>query len=104
MYAERDAVVKKIISIFLTVLMITSVSIGFDYTCYADQPTVFVSSNSIKAKSGQRVKIPIKIKNNTGLLGFKLTFSYDAEKMKPETIEYGDCFDSGLQDNIEGDA
>lgn len=92
----------------------TENSQGYDlYTCvvcndsYKTNYTslgIIIEGEKIKAKSGQRVKIPIKIKNNTGLLGFKLTFSYDAEKMKPETIEYGDCFDSGLQDNIEGDA
>lgn len=73
------------------------------FTAYASSgATVYTSSISLNA--GQTIKIPILIKNNTGLAGAKLTFTYDADVMTPISVENGDVFSSGIQDNIEGDA
>lgn len=68
----------------------------------AIQPTVY--ADSINTNAGQTVRIPVLISNNTGMAGAKLQFSYDETKLTPISVESGDVFSNGLQDNIEGDA
>lgn len=87
------------ISILLIVtLLATSVFSAFATT----NPNIF--ANAVIAKAGETVKIPVEISNNSGLAGLKLKFDYDDTKLTPTSVEAGDSFVGGFQDNIDGDA
>ncbi len=82
------------------VLLLTSVAV----VAYAQtQPTVY-SQGITAVSAGETVQIPVYIKDNPGLMGFMLTFDYDAEVLTPVSVNYGSIISGGLQDNIEGDA
>lgn len=63
-----------------------------------------VSIGSIEAKAGETCKIPVYIKNNTGLLTVRLCFNYDAEVLTPVSVECGEIISGGLEDNIDSTA
>ena len=90
----------------------TSTTQGYTtYTCavcgetykadYFDPATVY--SEEISATAGQTVKVPVMIRDNAGIMGWKLTFDYDTDVLTPLSVEYGEVISGGLQDNIEGD-
>ena len=88
-----------LLPIALSIILIVS---GL-FTVYASgNATVY--ADSISANAGQTVRIPIMIKNNSGLAGTKLIFKYDYSALTPISVEAGDAFTSGIQDNIDGDA
>lgn len=62
-----------------------------------------VFSDITSATAGSTIKVPVSIKNNTGILGWKLTFDYDTDVLTPISVDYGDVISGGIQDNIEGD-
>lgn len=94
---------QKLISLLFGVcISLLIATVGILSIFAATQPTVY--ADSINANAGQTVRIPILISNNSGLAGAKLQFSYDETKLTPISVESGDVFSSGLQDNIEGDA
>lgn len=94
---------KKSISLLFGVCIVLLIAtVGILSIFAAMQPTVY--ADSINANAGQTVRIPVLISNNSGLAGAKLQFSYDDTKLTPISVESGDVFSSGLQDNIEGDA
>lgn len=67
----------------------------------ADGPTVYGSAT--QALAGEQVRVPVMIKSNTGLLGFKLSLDYDPSVVTPLSVESGPVTNGGLQDNIDGD-
>lgn len=88
-----------LLSIALSIILIVSRL----FTAYAlGNATVY--ADSIRANAGQTVRIPIMIKNNSGLAGTKFIFKYDYSVLTPISVEAGDAFTSGIQDNIDGDA
>ena len=95
-----------------SVVQATADSRGYTaYTCstcgdtynadYFDSATVY--SDFSDATAGSTIRVPVSIKNNTGILGWKLTFDYDKDVLTPISVEYGDVISGGIQDNIEGD-
>lgn len=93
---------KRAISLFLPVVMILSITVGLDFSVLAQaNPTVY--SDFTDAVAGSTIRVPVSIKNNTGILGWKLTFDYDKDVLTPISVEYGDVISGGIQDNIEGD-
>lgn len=98
---------KKIISFALSLVMMLSIFAGADVSVYSQEigksnsPVVY--SDMTNATAGETVRVPISIKNNTGILGWKLTFDYDTDVLTPVSVECGEVISGGLQDNIEGD-
>ncbi len=87
----------------LCIISIIAVStVGIMTSVAQDVGTVY--ADNISTNAGESVRIPVLIKNNAGLAGAKLLFTYDADVLTPISVDAGDVFDSGLQDNIEGDA
>lgn len=95
-----------------SVVQATADSRGYTtYTCstcgdtynadYFDAATVYSDFSS--ATAGSTIRVPISIKNNTGILGWKLTFDYDTDVLTPISVDYGEVISGGIQDNIEGD-
>lgn len=93
---------KKILSIYLSVIILFSAVWGLNIFVYAQEPAT-VYSNFKEAKAGEQIRVPVSIKNNTDILGWKLSFEYDKAILTPVSVENGDVFVGGLQDNIEGD-
>lgn len=95
---------KKAISLILSVVMLFSITAGIDLSALAQvNPTVFSEIDMDKVNAGETIRVPVSIKNNTGILGWKLTFDYDADVLTPISVDYGDIISGGIQDNIEGD-
>lgn len=90
-------------SIFLSLTLSLALILTNVFTAFAiTNPIVYADDISVKA--GNTIKIPVRISNNTGLAGVKLSFNYDDTKLIPMSVEAGNVFTGGLQDNIEGDA
>lgn len=82
--------------------MLFSMVLGLNVSVYA-QDAVTVYSDFKNANAGGQIRVPISIKNNKDILGWKLVFEYDKDILTPVSIENGDVFVGGLQDNIKGD-
>mgnify|MGYP002510615359 CR=1 FL=1 len=95
-----------------SVVQATEIHQGYKiYTCtmcgdtynadYFDAASVYSDVSS--ATAGSTIRVPVSIKNNTGILGWKLTFDYDTDVLTPISVDYGEVISGGIQDNIEGD-
>lgn len=83
---------KKIISI-LTVLLATILIFQINIVAFASQvPTV--SSDDIVLTEVETL-IPVKIKNNSGLMGYKITVKYDKTKLQVCSVTKGDVCNKG---------
>lgn len=87
---------KKIIialsAVFLSI-MFTVVSFA------AETPVIYSDSVSV---SGDELIVSVKIKDNCGIMGFKLSFTYDKDILKPERAVNGLVLKNGLfNDSIE---
>lgn len=54
-----------------------------------------IYAESITAVKGETVLIPVKIKNNSGIMGFKITVTYDREELQSPTVNRGTLTRSG---------
>ncbi len=95
---------KKIISLFMTLLLIIQVSVPISVYAETENeyPSVYMFSKTLQL--GETVKLPISISHSSNLLGFKLIFDYDKDVLTPVSVDYGELMSGGLQDNIDGDA
>ena len=75
-----------------------------DATDTRNVETTTVYSDSISAVAGSEISVPVRIKNNSGVMGFALEFEYDSTVLTPVSVEKGSLITSGLDDNIQGDA
>lgn len=80
---------KKLISIVIAILLVFQVNI---IVFAAEKPTV--SANKVTLTEKEAL-IPVEIKNNTGLMGYKLTVKYDATKVEICSITKGDVCAKG---------
>lgn len=90
-----SALVLSIVMMFSSVYLISG---------NADEGRTIYSNNLTDVKVGDTLHIPIYLKNNDGILGFKLNFSYDENVFEAVSVDNGAVFSGGLQDNIDGDA
>ena len=91
---------KKFISIVLCVVLVfASMSIAANAA-----GAVNIVLGTTNATAGGTVRVPVRLLNNSGVLGFKLIFKYDSKVLTPISVEYGAAIENGLQDNIEGDS
>ncbi len=75
-----------------------------DATDTRNVETTTVYSDSISAVAGSEISVPVRIKNNSGAMGFALEFEYDSTVLTPVSVEKGSLITSGLDDNLLGDA
>lgn len=62
---------------------------------------VIYSDDEIKTEYGeQQLIVPLYIKHNMGLLGYTLTFEYDATVLEPVSAKAGSAFGGSFSDNI----
>ncbi|MBR2884829.1 MAG: hypothetical protein IKB93_08550, partial [Clostridia bacterium] len=98
---------KKAKSLVLMIVFIVSVIQSFGITSMAaSNPTVY--SPAVEATAGEELRVPVYIKDNTGIVGWGLTLGYDENVLTPKSIEYGSSYGTvitgGMQNNIGGDA
>lgn len=61
-----------------------------------------VYSDVSDAMAGRTICVPIKIRNNTGFMGFSLRFEYDKDVLNPIAVSADEALSSGmLNDSIE---
>lgn len=102
MFGGRNLNLKKLIAIVVCLAVLLSSVIVTNVFVYAENSATVYSEN-ITASAGETVKVPVMIKDNAGIMGWKLTFDYDTDVLTPLSVEYGEVISGGLQDNIEGD-
>lgn len=56
--------------------------------------TMEVSIETVKAKAGEEIEVPIRLKNNPGITSMRLTLDYDAEALKMIDFSFGEALAS----------
>ncbi len=95
---------KKGISLILSLVLMLSSTLFFESSVFANDNITIYSNYSESVTAGGALKLPVYINNNSGFMGFRINIGYDSEVLTPVSVEYGDVFSSGLQDNIDSDA
>lgn len=95
MAKKHLAILLSMIVIFVSTGILAAGAISADVSVYSP-PTDIVA--------GDNIKIPVYIKNNSGILGFKLIVNYDSDVLTPVSVDLGKVLSGGLQDNITGDS
>ena len=95
--------IRKIVSIIISICLIFSCV----YTCGipASALTAYsvYSDSNIQATAGQTVSIPVRISNNSGLMGYDMSFTYDDKVLIPVSVTRGSIMTDGFfEDDIEG--
>ncbi|MGN0178430.1 MAG: cohesin domain-containing protein [Monoglobaceae bacterium] len=81
--------VLNVVSIFLAVLFGLSISVC---AFAADKPCVY--AESVQTEAGEIINVPVLIKNNSGIMGTKITVSYD-DGLEILDVQKGEVFSSG---------
>lgn len=81
---------KKIITILLSILLVLQCNI---IAFAAD--TVTVSADKVSLTQDEPTLIPIKIENNNGIMGFKMTVEYPADKLDVKSVSKGEITAKG---------
>lgn len=55
-----------------------------------------VFSENIKSSPGKSITVPVRLKNNKGIMGFKISVEYPDEQLKPKDISSGSLTTEGL--------
>ena len=80
---------KKIISLFMSILML--MLCVFQINVLADENAPMIIVESVSDSPGATVDVAVKVKNNPGILGATLTFTYDKELTLADATA-GDAF------------
>ena len=88
---------KKILSLIISLVLILIISVnGFAVK------TATVYAGDINALPGDAIFIPIQIKDNPGLMGFKITVSFDSKVLTPRVVSRGTVTEKGMFENSVG--
>ena len=86
---------KKVLAVFLCLA-----SLFFSTTAYAAQ-TAEIYADDMVVSEGETIIFPVNIKNNKGIMGFKLTFTYDTSCFNVVTVDRGELTENGnFNDNL----
>lgn len=81
---------KKIIS----VLLFAAIIFNFNIYYFAAEP-VSVKADDVALLQNQERSIPVKIENNSGIMGFKITVEYPVDKIDVKSVSRGDITSKG---------
>ena len=81
---------KKVISVLLFTLMILNYNI-----CSLAAEPVLVQADDVSLVQNQKISIPVKIENNSGIMGFKITVEYPVDKIAIKSVSRGDITSQG---------
>lgn len=85
---------KKLFCIMFSVLFLLNFTTAFAEA----KPEIY--SDTVYATQGETVTVPIKIRNNTGIMGFRLTFTYPDKFESPEVLRGALLSEGLLNDSI----
>ena len=88
----------KVIGMALCIVMLAGI---IPVTTLAVQSNT-ISAETVSANPGDTIKIPIKISENTGLMGFSINFSFDASALEIVDVEKSDVLSAGMFDDSVG--
>lgn len=81
---------KKVISVLLFTFMILNYNI-----CSLAAEPVLVQADDVSLVQNQEISIPVKIENNSGIMGFKITVEYPVDKIAIKSVSRGDITSQG---------
>lgn len=88
---------KKIFALIVSLVLIWIFSaVGFA----SKSPTVYISD--VNAKPGDALFIPIQIKDNPGIMGFRVTLKYDPNVLTPRAVSKGTVTQAGMFEDSVG--
>lgn len=85
---------KKLIAVTVLLLLITT-------TAFAAN-TAEVYAETVTATTDKAILIPVKIKNNTGIMGFKITVNYDKSVLTSPKVIKGSITKNGMMNDSIG--
>lgn len=68
----------------------------FGFVASAAESVTVYSDSPLSTKQGEELTVPINVKNNSGLMGFRITVNYPDEQLKLKNISSGSVTKSGL--------
>lgn len=99
-YVEVE-VVKKIFKSVISLFLAVAVTFLFGTVCFAKSGAELYSE-SFTAQAGENVSIPVYIKNNPGIMGYKIIVTYDKNVFTPVKVTRGTVLTGGMfNDNID---
>ena len=87
---------KKILTVLLSVVLILLACVNAGALSSAD-----IYGDDIKTTPGSKISIPVYIKNNPGLMGYKIRISYDSSAITPIAVTQGTTLKGGMFDNSD---
>lgn len=98
---KNSLICKKILLFILIIAILVSNISMFSLSSNAANNTINVSSAVTEVDSNNRFKVVVSFSNNSGLMGYKMLFSYDSTAVTPISVAQGKDFTAGqLTDNI----
>lgn len=88
-------VIKKIISLCLVIACVCS----FAVTAFAAKPNR-VFAEDVDAVGKSSISVPVKIENNSGIMGFKIIITFDSSALTPVSVSKSKMLKGMLNDSI----
>lgn len=88
---------KKIAAIFIALTL----ALAFAIPSFAVETSNRVYGDEISAKAGETIKIPVKIENCSGFMGFEINVTYDSNVLTPISAVKGSILTGMMDDSIE---
>ena len=94
---------QRVLSIILTLCLMFSCVFICGIPASALTAYSVYSDSNIQATASQTVSIPVRISNNSGLMGYDMNFTYDDKVLTPVSVTRGSIMTDGFfEDDIEG--
>lgn len=78
----------------ISVLLFAAIIFNFNIYSFATEP-VSVKADDVALLQNQERSIPVKIENNSGIMGFKITVEYPVDKIDVKSVSRGDITSKG---------
>lgn len=87
---------KKVLTVLLSVVLILLACVNVGALSSAD-----IYGDDIRTAPGTKISMPVYIKNNPGLMGYKIRISYDSSAITPIAVTQGTTLTGGMFDNSD---
>lgn len=85
---------------FVSAIICLAVLFSFCAYGYAANSAI-IYGNDVICANGEIISVPVSIKNNLGIMGFRISVCYPEEALSVEKVEYGEITKKGMfADNI----
>lgn len=87
--------------IFISIILTFTMLFGLAFAVKAATKDNRIYSEPITAEKNSTVEIPVKIENNTGIMGFGIDVKYNAAILNPVSVEGSELLSGMLNDSID---